>query len=245
MSLKFSIITPSYNHGRFIRNTIESVLNQNYENFEHIIIDDGSKDNTISILKEYPHLNWLTQKNEGPAKAVNKGFQMATGDIFCWINSDDYFDDNIFSEIENLFLSQHNLELIIGNITVVDIYNNIISRDKTYPFDINYLLNVSADVIRQPPSFYTKKIVRKVKGLDETLDLAFDYDLFLKMLHYTRPLFIDKNLAYYRDYPTTLSRSRVRKQSLEIFCISRKYGGRLISKLNKTNLKKFIFKPKI
>src|SRR5205085_4919715 len=103
MSVKISIITPSYNQGRFIRDTIESVLNQNYPNFEHIVIDAVSNDNTVEILKEYPHLKWISEKDKGAADAINKGMKMATGEITTWLNSDDYFEQNIFSYVEKQF----------------------------------------------------------------------------------------------------------------------------------------------
>ncbi len=103
MSLKFSIVTPSLNQGRFIRDTIESVLNQNYQNFEHIVIDGGSNDDTINILKEYAHLKWTSEKDNGPTDAINKGFKLATGDIFTWLNSDDYFEKNIFKDVVKEF----------------------------------------------------------------------------------------------------------------------------------------------
>lgn len=87
--LKISVVTVSFNQGRFIRQNIESVLNQGYTNFEHVIIDGGSTDETISILKEYPHLNWVSEKDKGQSDGLNKGFRKATGEIIVWINSDD------------------------------------------------------------------------------------------------------------------------------------------------------------
>lgn len=87
--LKISVVTVSFNQGRFIRQNIESVLNQGYTNFEHVIIDGGSTDETVSILKEYPHLNWVSEKDKGQSDGLNKGFRKATGEIIVWINSDD------------------------------------------------------------------------------------------------------------------------------------------------------------
>jgi len=84
---RISIITPSCNQGKFIEKNIKSVLNQHYKNFEHIVIDGGSKDNTVAILKKYSHLKWVSEKDSGQSHAFNKGLKMATGQIIGWINS--------------------------------------------------------------------------------------------------------------------------------------------------------------
>ena len=89
MPPKISIITPSFNSARTIRDTIESVRTQDYANREHIVIDGGSKDGTVELLKEYPHLIWVSEKDEGHYHAMNKGIERATGDIINILNADD------------------------------------------------------------------------------------------------------------------------------------------------------------
>jgi glycosyltransferase involved in cell wall biosynthesis len=239
MPLTFSVITPSYNQGRFIRDTIKSVLDQDYSNFEHIIIDGGSTDSTLSVLREYKHLKWISEKDNGPANAINKGFSMASGDIYCWINSDDYYDKDVFHSVARFF-EDRSVKLLFGNLTFVNEKKEILFKDKTYKLTKDYLINVNADVVRQPCSFFSSILYKEVGGLDENLKMAFDYDLFIRMLERTEPYFIDRNLAFYREYPTTLTRSNISKQAKEIFKISRKYGGRLISRLNYTNIKKIL-----
>ena len=85
--MKITILTPSFNQGAFVEKNIQSVMSQDYADFEHIIIDGGSTDNTVDILKKYPHLKWISEPDEGQADALNKGLAMATGDIVGWINS--------------------------------------------------------------------------------------------------------------------------------------------------------------
>src|SRR5687768_13083798 len=104
-SPKISIITPSYNQGRFIEETILSVINQNYPNLEYIIIDGGSTDNTVEIIRKYEqHLAyWVSEKDGGQSEAINKGFKKATGDIVCWINSDDFFMPGALSKVADCF----------------------------------------------------------------------------------------------------------------------------------------------
>ena len=244
MGSKFSIITPSLNQGRFIRDTIESVLSQNYLNFEHIIIDGGSNDDTINILKEYSHLKWISEKDNGPSNAINKGFKMASGDIFNWLNSDDYYDKNVFQTVDKFFSENNTVNLLFGNLTIVDIKGKVLFKDKTHKITKNYLVNISADVVRQPCSFFTSDLFKKVGGLDEDLSLVFDYDLFLRMLDFTKSDYINMNLAFYREYPATLTRKNISKQAKEIFKVSRKHGGNIISKLNYTNMKKILFPSK-
>ena len=151
---KISIITPSLNQGNYIRDTIESVLNQNYNNWEHIIIDAGSNDATISILKEYPHIKWISEKDDGPVQALNKGFKMADGDIFAWINADDYYEKNIFNNIVHIF-SDNEIDILFGIITFI--YQETGEKDLQLmnEIDLHDLIHKSADSLRQPGIFFT------------------------------------------------------------------------------------------
>ncbi len=242
MSLKISIITPSFNQGRFIRDTIESVLNQNYSNFEHIVIDGGSTDETIDILKSFPHLKWVSEPDSGAANAINKGFSMVRGDVLTWLNSDDYFENNIFKYIEELFLKYGLDKIIIGSLTWVDANKQLIGVDKNHRITREFLIHKNADLLRQPCMFYSTDLFRKSGGLNESLRLVFDYELFIKMLSLAVPIYVDKNLAYQRDYPETLSRSLARRQAIEIFKVSRRNGGRIFDKINLRIIKKLIFR---
>ena len=87
--MKISVVTVSYNQGQFIEDNIQSVITQHYENIEHIVVDGGSADDTISILKRYPHINWVSEADGGQSEALNKGFRKVTGQIVAWVNSDD------------------------------------------------------------------------------------------------------------------------------------------------------------
>ncbi len=99
---KISIVTPSYNSAEFIEDCIQSVLKQNYPNFEHIIIDGGSTDGTVEILKKYPHLKWISEPDEGQSDALNKGFKKAEGDIIGWLNSDDVYLPGTFNKVADI-----------------------------------------------------------------------------------------------------------------------------------------------
>lgn len=97
--LKLTIITPSFNQAPYIEQTIRSVLAQDYPCVEHIVIDGGSTDCTVDVLKKYPHLQWVSEKDRGQADALNKGLAKASGDIIGWVNSDDYYEHKIFGSI--------------------------------------------------------------------------------------------------------------------------------------------------
>ncbi len=113
---KISIITPSYNSGKFIERAIKSVLEQDYENWEHIIMDSESTDNTLEILKKYPHLDWTSKKDNGQADAMNKGFLKSTGNIIVYLNADDYFFPGAFSAVVKEF--KRGAKFVVGNILV-------------------------------------------------------------------------------------------------------------------------------
>ena len=111
---KISIVTVSLNQGNFIEDAIQSVLNQNYKNFEHIIIDGLSTDNTINILKKYEHLVWISEKDEGQSDALNKGFKKCTGDIIGWLNSDDMYLEDTFDTIV-YEMQNSSIDAVYGN----------------------------------------------------------------------------------------------------------------------------------
>lgn len=225
--LKFSIITPSFNQGRFIRDTIESVINQNYWNFEHIVIDGGSTDETIDIIREYPHLKWISEKDSGPADAINKGFMMANGDVITWINSDDYYEKNIFSTINDFFTKDVNIEFLYGNRTVYMPTKNKYFTEKTPVQDAQKLIHSSAEIVRQPCSFYRYSLLKKVGMLNVHLKIVFDYELFIRMFLMTKPYYVDQSFAVQRDYEDTLTRRNLKRQAIEIYRVSRKYGSKI------------------
>lgn len=114
MSIKISVITPSFNSGDFIERAIKSVLDQGYDNWEHIVVDGASTDNTLDILKQYDHLTWISEKDDGQVDAMNKGFAMATGDVMVYLNADDYFLDGAFSAVAEAFTPD--VKMVVGKV---------------------------------------------------------------------------------------------------------------------------------
>ena len=113
---KISIVTPSYNQGQFIEETIRSVLLQGYPNLEYIVIDGGSTDGTVDILRKYErHIDfWVSERDKGQAAAINKGFARASGEILAWLNSDDTYQMGVFAQVAELFCQRPDVEVISG-----------------------------------------------------------------------------------------------------------------------------------
>jgi glycosyltransferase involved in cell wall biosynthesis len=194
--LKITVLTPSYNQGKFIEQTIKSILNQDYDNVEHIIIDGGSTDNTVEVLKKYPHLIWISEKDEGQSDALNKGLAMATGDIIGWLNSDDFYEENIFADVINHF-QEPTVEWIIGN--TVDYFEELnykrMVKSPTITYE-NILKN--PDITRQPGTFHRKSILDKVNGWNKKLKFCMDFDLWVKLTKIATPKMVDKTYTYFR-----------------------------------------------
>jgi len=130
---KISILTPSYMSENKIEKAIQSVIRQGYKNYEHIVVDGGSKDNTVDILKKYPHIKWVSEKDNGQSDAMNKAFDMSTGDIICYLNSDDFFAPGAFKNIVKEFHSNPNADMVVGNL-ILDMKSGpmIIYPEKDY-----------------------------------------------------------------------------------------------------------------
>ena len=125
-----SIVTPSYNQGKFIEDTIQSVLIQNYPNFEHIIVDNCSTDGTVEILKKYPFLKWISEPDKGQTDALNKGFRKATGDIIAYLNSDDQYCPGVFLTVADYFLEHPECKWLCGNVIFTDSKGTVYEKKK-------------------------------------------------------------------------------------------------------------------
>jgi glycosyltransferase involved in cell wall biosynthesis len=195
---KISIITPSYNQGKYIEDNIQSVLNQNYINFEHIIIDGGSTDNTVEILKKYPHLKWVSECDEGQADALNKGLAISTGEIIGWINSDDYYEIDIFHDVADAFRDS-TVEWVVGLLKKFFEDINLIQPCVCPEITYNKLLE-DPDIVKQQCTFFRKSVIESAGGWKKELYMVMDYDLWIRVSKQSSPLMIQKDWAYFRYY---------------------------------------------
>jgi len=183
---KFSIITISKNQGNFIEDCIKSVIRQKYNNFEYIIIDAESEDQTLGILKKYnkldPRISFISEKDNGPASGLNKGFKLATGDIFYFINADDYLYDNALEFIAEKFKSNLSLEIILAAGTMVDKNKNKIKYFSS-SYQTNFLISQNATTFFQPGMFFKSKIFKEIGGFNETNKICWDGELILDFVN--------------------------------------------------------------
>lgn len=182
---KISIITPSYNQGRYIEQTILSVLNQNYPNLEYIIIDGGSTDETVDIIKKYAsHITyWVSEKDQGQTEALNKGFAKCTGDIFNWINSDDFYEPCALMEIGTLFKDNPAVDVVCGKEWS---FKDTVPEEKTLnegsvvAKDIFETIRIG--IIDQPCTFFRLNKINDFFPLDVSLKYAMDRQLWWSYL---------------------------------------------------------------
>src|SRR5688572_17237201 len=165
---KISIVTPSFNQGQYIEETILSIVNQNYPNLEYIIIDGGSTDNTVEIIKKYEkHLAyWVSEKDKGQSEAINKGFRKATGDIVCWINSDDFFMPGSLLKVGERFAKDNSLDLLNGHCLLIDEHSNILSNHFILK-QKKWYAERGIYYVSQPSMFWKRKILDEVGLLRE------------------------------------------------------------------------------
>jgi glycosyltransferase involved in cell wall biosynthesis len=217
--MKISIITPSYNQACFIEDTIQSVLHQDADDVEHIVIDGGSDDGTVDILRRYTHLRWVSESDHGQSDAINKGFHLATGDIIAWINSDDYYEENIFAAVEQYFKRHAECSVLYGDITYV-------GKDKTLRYEVKgpslsfQSLSGNPDLVRQPSIFWRKSALDKVGGVDSGLHVVMDYDFFLRLARTYEFHYMSRNLSYFRDYGENKTHAMMKRQAYELFLVA-------------------------
>lgn len=178
---KISIVTPSYNQGEFLEQTILSVLDQNYPNLEYIVIDGGSTDNSVGIIKKYErHLSyWISEKDKGQSDAINKGIRKMTGDIFNWLNSDDFFSPGILKEVARTYKS--NPDVVCGRIRFhYPDGRTAISSDFPHSKDIVEVIASTKYV--QQSTFFPLGFIREIGGVNPELHYAMDFEIWIKYL---------------------------------------------------------------
>ncbi len=202
-----SIVMPSFNQGQYLERTLLSVLNQNYPNFEYIVIDGGSCDNSIEIIKKYAsHLTyWVSEPDQGQSDAIQKGFKKANGEIIAWINSDDIYWPGALLIIGEYFKKQQDVDVIYGDSYIIDKNDTILREKRSVAFSKWGFLTGAFD-LHQASIFWRKSLYDRVPGLDRSLHLALDPDLWLQFFQ-NGAIFrhIPRHLSCYRHHDATKS----------------------------------------
>lgn len=181
MVSRFSIVTPSLNQGRFVDAAIQSVLSQQYPDFEHIIVDGGSTDNTLDILKKYSHLNWVSEPDRGQSDALNKGFRMASGDIVGWLNADDLYLPGCFGKVANYFKNYPNVDVVYGDIRWIDSKGEVTQLRREINFDRFMLKYLHILYIPTASTFMRRQIFDDGHFLDVDYHYAMDYEFVYRL----------------------------------------------------------------
>lgn len=204
--MKFSIITPSFNQGRFIADCIESVLSQTGVEVEHIVVDAGSTDETLEVLAKYPHLKWKSEPDQGMSDGINKGFLQATGDWLMWLNCDDYLLQGTLKKVANFITANPTADVVHGDCIFVEEDKTFMRRKYDTPVDEWDLLFIGC-VIPSTACFYKREIIAGGHLLDisykNTMDLEYYQRLAYLGYHFK---YLPEVLAHFRwhDESTTM-----------------------------------------
>jgi glycosyltransferase involved in cell wall biosynthesis/SAM-dependent methyltransferase len=180
---KISIVTPTFNCARYLRACIESVMAQRYPNFEHIIADGASTDDTIQLLKQYPHVKWLSEPDDGEAEALNKALRLSTGDIVNWLNADDtYVGSTVFHTIAEQFRVHPSADVLYGKCAIINEQDDVVDwsvprAPLTLPVLMRWFHHLH---LMQPSIFYTRKVAQSVGDYREDLFFSIDLDYWLR-----------------------------------------------------------------
>lgn len=207
---RFTVVTPSFNQGRFIKEAIESVVAQDFFNVEHLIIDACSNDETLNILQhgtgtpEWNHVRWNSEPDGGQSAALNKGFRLATGEIVGWLNSDDRYRAGCFEVVAQAFAANPEVDVLYGDYTLINEAGNIIRTCKEIEFN-RFVLNYHRVLyIPTTATFFRRRIFTEGNWLNEDLHYAMDADFFIRLAAtgYT-----------FKHIPTLLADSRLHPKS--------------------------------
>jgi len=218
-----SIITPSLNQGQFLERTILSVRNQDYPLIEHIVVDGGSSDNTLDILRKYHgDLTWVSEPDSGQSDAINKGLGMAKGDILAYLNSDDIYLRGAIRRVVEFFGESSKTDMIYGNYLMIDQDENVLRKCRL--FEICFADLLKRNIIGQPAVFFRRRILEEVGPLDVSLRYSMDFDLWLRIASAGTIRHMNQFLSCFRIHPKSKSvRNRVRFSKEAYFKVRTKY----------------------
>ncbi len=236
--MKFSIVTPSFNQGKYIEQTIKSVVEQqgNFD-IEYFVMDGGSTDNTVNILQKYSKLLrhnqrikffWQSKKDKGQSDAINQGLKKSTGDICAFINSDDYYEKNIFKHIAQAFKQQSQKKWLTGPSHIVNEHQEIIQKFITlyknfwlrfYSYKTLLILNY----ISQPSTFFKKELIENHGYFSETLNYCMDYDFWLKIGKQNTPIICNEYISNFRIHSQSKGKVSYQNQFQEDLKVVKNY----------------------
>lgn len=212
---KISIVTPSFNQVKFIRATIESVLNQDYPHLEYLVIDGGSTDGTVKILKSYGNrLKWISESDQGQSDAINKGLRLATGQVLAYLNSDDVLAPGALRKVGTYFATHPDCDWATGDCDVIGVdgkillsHNWLIHSYKRILLKLYspFILRVVDNMLPQPSTFWSRRAYKRVGKFNVRYHYVMDYDYWLRLSQYYRPHDLRVVLSGFRAQPDSKS----------------------------------------
>lgn len=218
---KITIITPSYNQGKYINQTIRSVLDQGYPNLEYIVVDGASTDGTIDILRKYDHkLIWISEPDRGQSHAINKGLLQATGDIFGYLNSDDLLLPGSLEKVGRYFATHPNAYWLTGRCRTVnengkEIRKAITAYKNFWLRFASFRVLTILNYISQPATFWRKEVIQTIGVFDEKWHYVLDYDYWLRIGRFYKLWALEAQIAEFRLHAMSKSGSTAHLQFAE------------------------------
>lgn len=207
--MKISVVTPNYNYATYIGQTIESVIAQDDADVEHIIVDDGSTDNSVEVIKSYAdrypgRVVLVQQENRGQTPAINVGMRKASGDVICWINSDDTFCPGVFAAVRRCYTQHPDTDIVFGDMNVTDLEGRFMYRRRhlNFNFAMGCLLGFTT-VLSSNAVFWRREAMLKNGYFDETLKCNMDGDFYARLTQGMRVRRLNMAFANFRKQPHT------------------------------------------
>lgn len=228
--MKVSIVTPSFNQGKFIERTLQSVASQSGAEIEHVVFDGGSTDNTVEILKRFsPPARWISKKDRGQTDAVNQGIRATDGEIIGWLNSDDIYYPGAIARVVAFFEDHPEIDLVYGMADHIDTEDRAYEPYATEPWNYDRLKELC--FICQPALFFRRRVVEKFGLLDESLNYCMDYEYWLRLgKQGARFAYIEEKLAGSRMYAENKTMGAKVQVCKEINDVIKKYFGKVPDK---------------
>jgi glycosyltransferase involved in cell wall biosynthesis len=226
-SLKLSIVTPSFNQGRFLEQTLRSVAEQDYDNVEHIVIDGASTDCSVDLLRQWQARlgYWVSEPDEGHRHALKKGFDRATGEVVAWQNADDYYEPNVFGLVMRLFAERPEVDLVFGNVRIVDEAGRRVRELRFTPTN-RWASLIAGMPMHNQGAFFRRRLWDAMGGITFD-DHFFDTDLFLRATRLTNGQFVHRWIGNYRCHPASGHFSgQLEHLRTDPWVIRRRYLGR-------------------
>ena len=228
-----SIITPSFNQGKFIEETIKSVVEQEYPNLEYVIKDARSTDNSLKIIQKYAAkypkiIKWVSKEDKGQTDGINQGIKMATGEIIAYLNSDDLYLPNTFQTVAEYFTQHPEAQWVTGDYFIIDeegrkiqsfvaTYKRLLRRNPTFT------KLAIANYIIQPSTFWRRSMMKKIGTFDASLRYCMDYDYWMRAINQSPPHVINRHFSLFRIHQASKGGTQYKRQFEEEHRVLKRY----------------------